>query len=91
MLIKSIKREFKRLSNSQKGVMDIADFMIAATGILIFYIAMQLFYPFTDLLANTMADKTNGATVMAITYLIPVVLIGLFLYMLVKKAQSPQF
>lgn len=62
--------------------------IMVALSVLMFFIAMQLFLPIGDLLGTSIENMPNSGIVMTLTWLIPVVLVGLMIYGYVEMAQG---
>jgi hypothetical protein len=60
---------------------------VVAVFVLLMYIFIMIFTPFSDLLATATANMTNGALVMTLIYLLPVVVVGFFIWGLARKEQ----
>lgn len=72
--------------NGKKGFLQLP--IMVALSVLMFFIAMQLFLPIGDLLGTSIENMANAGIVMTLTWLIPVVLVGLMIYNYVEMAQG---
>lgn len=69
-----------------KGFVDIL--MMGAVFVLLMYVFIQIFNPFVNILSPVAESMENGATTMVLIYLIPVVLVGMFLWYIVVRFKS---
>ena len=64
---------------------EFGDIFVVAVFVLLMYIFIMLFTPFTDLLSTATANMTNGSIVMTLIYLLPIVVVGFFIWGLSNK------
>lgn len=77
---------------NNKGALDLADPFVLAIGVLILFIAMQLFIPFADLLGNVATNMAyNGSIFMTIVWVIPLLMVGMLVMQFVNKAKEPKY
>jgi hypothetical protein len=69
-----------------KGFVDIL--MMGAVFVLLMYVFIQIFNPFVNILSPVAESMENGATTMVLIYLIPVVLVGMFLWYIVVRFKA---
>ena len=69
-----------------KGFVDIL--MMGAVFVLLMYVFIQIFSPFVNILSPVAESMENGATTMVLIYLIPVVLVGMFLWYIVVRFKA---
>ena len=74
-----------------KGALDMADPFFMAIGVLVLFIAINLFIPFADLLDNVASNMTNGSIFMTVVWTIPLLMVGMLIYQFVSKMKEPRY
>lgn len=73
-----------------KGAFDMSSPFVLAMGVLVLFIAIQLFIPFADLVTNAMSGQTNGAVFGTIIWVIPLLMVGMLIFEFVQDMRSPR-
>jgi hypothetical protein len=73
---------------SRKGMVGIGDVIEMGVAGIMLFIAIQLFLPFGDLLANATTNMPNNGVFMAAYWSIPLIMVGLVIWGFAQKAQS---
>ncbi|MBP8688999.1 hypothetical protein KBH77_01460 [Patescibacteria group bacterium] len=74
---------------TQKGSFEFGDVFMIAIFVLMMVIMMYIFQPFAGILGTQMENQTNGGIVMTLIYLLPVVVVGFFIWGMANKIKSP--
>lgn len=75
----------------KKGEFEIGDIFKIALFVLLMVIFGYLFNPLMDILGVATENMTNGTLVMILMSLLPVVIVGLFIWSLANKTQQPRY
>jgi len=76
---------------NKKGVFEMGDIFVIAIFVLLMVVAMYIFQPFAEILATQMENQTNGSIVMTLIYLLPVVMVGFFIWGMSNKIREQRY
>lgn len=78
--------KMKRLN--KKGMIGLGDIMMLGVSAIILLVAISIFIPIGNILANTTANMPNAGIVMSLIWLIPLVMVGGVIWSFTQKAQD---
>jgi len=76
---------------TKKGVFEFGDIFMIAVFVLLMVVAMYIFQPFASILGTQMENQTNGSIVMTLIYLLPVVMVGFFIWGMSNKMREQRY
>jgi hypothetical protein len=88
MTTNKLKPINKRLQRGYFFADAFGDMMMLAVGVLILVIALQIFTPFANILANTVAGSDIPGAIMVIIWAIPLLLVAILIMPVVHKIRG---